>query len=162
MKEILLKNRSFATKVDDDDYEILNRYKWIYDSGYVKMACSGQIKMHRFIMGLEHGDKKEVDHMDHDGLNNQKSNLRICTTQQNQWNHRQRRGKSGFIGVSNSQSGRPKAHIQVDGKLIYLGRFDSLELAAKARDEAAIKYHGEFAVLNFPLTTTGAAAPGLL
>jgi hypothetical protein len=93
-----------------------------------------------------------VDHIDHNGLNNRRSNLRLCTAQQNARNHRpQLRGSSKYKGVSWRQDGKVfRALIWHNGKSINLGRFKNEIDAAKAYDKAAKKYFGEFAYLNFP------------
>lgn len=170
MKQITLTQGKVAI-VDDADYEHLNKFKW-----YAKLqngiwyACRTQktIRMHREIMKCP--DDKEVDHVDHDGLNNQRHNLRICDPVKNNQNRRSRKNSSSqFLGVSinkwltkdSGRNGRPTTYyppvwtatIFVDNKVLKLGNFPFTEEgekeAAKAYDAAA-KYHfGEFANLNF-------------
>jgi hypothetical protein len=91
-----------------------------------------------------------VDHRDGDGLNNQRENLRLCTHSQNMQNRRlQRNNRSGYKGVYWIKAqGVWAARITVNRVPINLGRFDTAEQAARAYDEAALKYHGEFARLN--------------
>lgn len=95
-----------------------------------------------------------VDHIDHDGLNNQRSNLRPATHAQNVRNGRMRNNNtSGYRGVNlQGQCTRWKAKIGLNGRQIYLGLYGTAEEAARAYDEAAIELHGEFASLNFPRT----------
>lgn len=153
MKLIPLTQRLFA-QVDDWNYEWLNQWKWyaqkdkktfyaargIWDNGHIKT-----IRMHREILNTP--DNVLVDHKDHNGLNNQEFNIRNVTHSQNQMN-KIGRGTSRYLGVTYQHGKYIKAKIRVDGKLIHLGTFLNDELAALAYNEAAIKYHGEFANLN--------------
>ncbi|MFH1369694.1 MAG: AP2 domain-containing protein [Planctomycetota bacterium] len=108
------------------------------------------IRMHRVIMNAPKG--LLVDHKNNDGLDNRRENLRLATSSQNNCNKRKRKNASSrFVGVSfNKLKRRWCAYICFNGKNIWLGWFDSEIEAAKAYDEAARKYHGEFAKLNFP------------
>ena len=109
--------------------------------------------LHRLIMGLTFGDKRMVDHIDGDGLNNRRSNLRIATVTQNQWNRRANKSPdrtSRFKGVGfypNKNCWR--ARITIDGKPTHIGYFLKEIDAAKAYDEVASRVHGEFSLLNF-------------
>ncbi len=99
-------------------------------------------------MGLEFSDKKQVDHEDGNGWNNQRFNLRIVTNQQNTFNQRPRIGLSNFKGVCLIE-GKWAARIQAGGNRIYLGYYDDERDAAIAYDEAARMFHGQYAFLNF-------------
>ena len=106
--------------------------------------------MHRRILNAQTG--QEVDHANHNGLDNCRENIRLCTKNQNQWNQNkhQRRTSSRFKGVS--WKGRNKkwcAQVQFNGKNIHLGLFTDDESAARVYDEAAKRLFGEFAKLNF-------------
>ena len=93
----------------------------------------------------------QTDHIDHNGLDNQRENLRICTVAENQRNRKaDSDNASGFKGVCFSRK-RHKwyAQITVDRKNMHLGSFDSPEEAARFYDLAALAYHGEFARTNF-------------
>jgi hypothetical protein len=106
-------------------------------------------RMHRAIMGDPEG--VEIDHEDRDEtLNNRESNLRIATHAQNQQNcGLQINNTSGVKGVTwNKDKQKWHARIWADERQIHLGLFDTLLEAAQARNEAALKYHKEFAVLN--------------
>jgi hypothetical protein len=109
--------------------------------------------MHRDVMGAPDG--LLVDHINQNGLDNRRSNLRIATGAQNQRNahgrgiHRGKASSSAFRGVSRSK-GKWGAHVSVNGRNIRLGTFVTEEAAARAYDKAARQYHGEFAGLNFP------------
>ncbi len=109
--------------------------------------------MHRQIMGVTN-EKCDVDHKDRNGLNNQRSNLRICSRSNNSKNRTSRKNSSSkYLGVHfHKQKGKNSkwvAQIFVDGAPIYLGRFTIEADAARCYDVAALKYHGEFANLNF-------------
>ena len=107
--------------------------------------------MHRQIMNAPKGTP--IDHKDHNGLNNTRENLRLATISENARNceKTKRPTSSKYKGVCwNKKSKKWQAHIHYNGISIHLGLFDSEEDAAKAYDEAAKIYHGEFAVLNFP------------
>ena len=152
MKQIPLTQGLFAT-IDDADYERVSQHKWcahvrrIRKTSYAVSYINGKLtSLHRFIMGLEDG-KVWVDHIDGNGLNNQRSNLRICTRNQNQQNRpKNKNNKSGHKGVFwDSSRSKWGCAIMVNRKKIMLGRFDDLEFAAFVYQEAARKYHGEFA-----------------
>jgi len=150
MKEIQL-SRGMVTLVDDEDYEFLNQWKWsvyqrrnifyAYRNIYIKNKITCVI-MHRLITDAPKG--KEVDHIDHDGLNNQKSNLRICTHSQNLKN-RSSSGKSKYLGVYR-QYGK---YIMACIAHKRIGSFKTEVAAARAYDEVAKELYGEFANLNF-------------
>ncbi len=154
MKEIQLTQGQVAL-VDDEDYEHLNQWKWyahkFKSTYYAGRTCraSGKpktIKMHREIMKTPAGFL--CDHKDHNGLNNQKCNLRNCTKSENNANGTSM-GSSKYLGVSYYKAAKKwQAYIRKDNKPIFLGKHDSENMAGKAYNEAALKYHGEFARLN--------------
>ena len=158
MKTIQL-TQGQVTQVSDDWYEMLNKDKWCANyNSYTKsfyavrttslLGKQKTIYMHRVIAGTPDGMK--TDHKDGDTLNNLPDNLRTCTHMQNMCNQgKHANNTSGFKGVSRHCE-KWQAHIKVDGKKFYLGVYLTPEAAAFAYDEAARKYHGEFAVLNFP------------
>ena len=164
MKLIPLSRGLFA-QADDEDFEELNKYKW---HAYKKPSQSDNltyarrntksvkgekrtiISMHRQIMKVT-DPKTHIDHMDHNGLNCQKSNMRLCVGSENVKNTSSHRNStSKYLGVSwDKARKRWLAVISANGKHKYIGVFVSEEDAARARDEFARKLHGEFANLNF-------------
>ena len=170
MREIKL-TQGFVATVDDEDYEWLSQWKWFAykcsKSFYAgRMNNENGVKailpMHRAIMGLNKGDDKIVDHINHNELCNQRFNLRVCSRRENCRNRlKQKNRASKYKGVGYNVFKyfskrkqeyvyyKPKwsAHIKVD-KLIHLGLFDTEEEAAKVYNLAAIKHFGEFAHLN--------------
>jgi hypothetical protein len=153
MIEIQLTKGMVAIVDDDCPIEILE-YKWQYHpKGYAKRISTLKGKktgifMHREIIGANKNE--QVDHVNGDKLDNRKCNLRLCTNSQNQSNRKiSKKNTSGFKGVQpHVRNGKMVARITVNKKNIYLGLFDSAKDAAIAYNEAAIKYHGEFANLN--------------
>jgi len=158
------------TMVDDEDYEYLNQWNWYaakckttfyiqrvsYTGGGRKAKKNKPIKMHRLIMKIT-DVKVFIDHKDGVTYNNQKYNLRTCNRSENGMNRIARWGKSKYIGVVHCRV-KDKwnywhASIRLNGKPIYLGSFPFTKegeiRAARKRDEAAKKYFGEFANLNF-------------
>lgn len=152
-KQIPLSQGLFAT-VDNEDFEYLMQWKWYAHKGnkttYAeRMEGNPQkvIKMHVQIMNP--GNMMKVDHKDLNGLNNQRCNLRVCTHAQNSVNDGlQKNNKTGFKGVCFAR-GKFHAGIKVNYKRIHLGVFQTAEEAAKAYDQAAKKYFGEYARTNF-------------
>lgn len=151
----------FRLKIDLEDYEKCNQYHWnIQHAGgvysYKYYAYTGinrkHVLLHRFIMNVT--DRKQaVDHINKDGLtdefDNRKYNLRVCTIRQNSCNvDKQKNNTSGYKGVvwyPYHNYNKWKAYVKQDYKTINLGYFDTLEEAVKARNEAEIKYYGEYA-----------------
>ena len=155
MKQIPLSQGKFAL-VDDEDYERVNQYKWCINSnGYAVTSyrdSNGKrkaMKMHRFILNLNKGDSL-VDHRDTIRINNQKYNLRVASFVENLRNQKiNKNNKSGFKGVRlHKPSSLYIAQIGINGKQKHIGYFKCSVEAAKAYNEAAIKYFGEFAQLN--------------
>ena len=154
MKEIKLTQGKVAL-VDDGDFEILNVYQWHIDKsrhGYYARRSKkwGVRPMHRVIMGLIKGEGHEVDHINGNGLDNRRCNLRICLQSQNAQNRRKIKLKSSqFKGVTKRKN-YPKwrARIRLSGKLENLGDFDNELQAAAAYNFAAVQKFGEFACLN--------------
>lgn len=147
-----LKNRGkYFAKVDDEDFEMLMKYKWSVRKQthtiYAQDSATAK-PMTRFLFNVPDG--MVVDHIDGDGLNNQKHNLRVCTPDQNSLNLTKTRGlktHSKYKGVSASR-GYWSASICLQHKSHFLGRFKTELEAAIAYNEKAKELHGEFAKLN--------------
>lgn len=152
-KKIPLTQGKFAL-VDDEDHEFLNQWKWSYCNGYAvrKRRQSNQnVYMHRAILErMGFTDFKECDHINRGKADNRRCNLRPVAHSQNMCNcSKSKNNTSGRTGVIwRERVKKWCAQIQVNGRHIHLGYFDDIEEAAQVRDEAAKKYHGEFAVLN--------------
>ena len=141
--------------VDAEDYPRLARHKWaVSQSRYNFYACrwihGKKISMHRLILNAPHG--MLVDHIDGNGLNNRKANLRLCTITQNNRNSRPyRNATSKYKGVCWEKACRKwYAKIKPNRKTISLGLFTDQIEAAVAYDRKAEVLFGEFAYLNFP------------
>lgn len=148
---ILTTKKNIEYIIDDEDFELVSKYHWYTDNkGYLRIERNRKkIKLHRLLTNCPKG--LTVDHINGNKLDNRRSNLRICTNQENVRNVVKRKNnKSGFKGVYwHTQSKCWRAKITVNGKCITVGGFKIKEDAAKAYDKAAIKYFGEFANLNY-------------
>lgn len=140
-------------KVDSGDIHVVTPFTWsAVTNGSAWYARHGQgghtVLMHRLIMRLGPDDPRQVDHINHDGLDNRRGNLRTATPSQNLGNCRP--AAEGYKGVTNYRPGSWVARIQVDKLPRYLGSYDTPEKAAVAYDQAATEAWGEYACLNFP------------
>ena len=158
MKLIHLTQNKYAI-VDDKDYEWLMQWKWYAHKSHntkdtfyaqrAKRTKEGRIVvMHREILGLKFGDGNRIDHCNGNGLDNQRCNLRLCTTSQNQMNRKISGGSSRFKGVRVKRDGI-YAYIGINNKKKYLGSFKTEIDAAKAYDDKARELFGEYANCNF-------------
>ena len=132
--------------IDPSDGPLVLPYKWSTAGRYAFAIIDGKrVMMHRLI--LDPPDDLLVDHEDGDGLNNQRYNLRACTHSENMRNRNKASGESKFKGVWLSRNSW-RAEINLNGKKIRLGSFDTETKAAKAYDRAAIELFGDFAKTN--------------
>ena len=156
MNRIKLTQGKYAI-VDDDMFDEINRHKWYYlkaksSRGYAVRSKkpNGKTKilfMHKAINQTPDG--MQTDHINGDKLDNRKENLRSCTQSENLYNQdKHKNNTTGFKGVFYDEGKYIRASIGHNNKLIYLGRYKTIEDGARAYNEAAIKYHGEFALLN--------------
>lgn len=147
------KGQVFQCLIDDEDADLLT-VKWKTrpsrtSSCHIQRGNETSIQMHRIILsrmlGRELERHEQVDHWNLNGLDNTRGNLRLATHSQNQANRKvQKNNKLGVKGVVENGN-KYRARIDVNGKCIHLGLFDTLEQARNAYIEAAKKYHGEFA-----------------
>ena len=157
MKKIELTQDKF-TIVDDDDYPWLSSFKWsVSADGYAirnkKLGYGKNNKrfeyMHKTVMHCD-GSIKQVDHINLDRLDNRKSNLRLCSMEQNRKNRKKTKNNtSGFKGVYfHKDTEKWLAQIKSDKKHYHLGLFIDKVEAARAYDKAALRLHGEYANIN--------------
>lgn len=158
VREIPL-NGGVVALIDEEDWPLVAEYRWRHQrtphgSGYVvahtkRVGGKRQtVAMHRVI--LRPGPGQWVDHANHDGLDNRRCNIRLCTPSQNAQNRRRIRGSIPLRGVSKRPDGKFQAAIRANGDGYFLGSFDTAVAAALAYDAAARILHGEFGHLNFP------------
>lgn len=133
--------QGLVAKVDAADAEWLNQWKWSASACHrgrhvaVRRGEGRTVYMHREILGLTPGDGLEADHLNHNILDNRRANLRVVTPAQNKEGQPSRGGSSRFVGVTwDGRRAKWRAQIQVDGKMLNLGRFPSEIDAARARD----------------------------
>jgi hypothetical protein len=160
MKEIIINSKKHGQKVimvDDKDYKWLTTFKWsIVKDAYTFYACrhdytngTKKIQMHRLILGLTN-PKILVDHLDKNGLNNCRNNIRIATCSQNcAYRRPSKNSTSKYLGVSwCNQKKRWRAQISKNRIDTHVGYFSIESDAAVAYNKKAIEIHGEFANLN--------------
>jgi len=149
MKKMPLTQGKFAL-VDDADYEWLSRWKWHAHEDHGNWyAERWRVRMHNEILPPPAG--LEVDHKNHDGLDNRRINLRLGTHAQNGANRLPNKNHSSIFKGVTRRGGRGKwqAAIRVNGQRTHLGQFGDEQQAARAYDAAALAAFGEFARTNF-------------
>jgi len=145
---IYFNNTGNYALIDSVDYDLVKGYCW-YETvqGYANTGGKGgkNVPLHRFLLQPKVG--MDIDHRDHQPLNNRRSNLRECTHAENERNRSLRiDNKSGCSGVHyRKDEDRYVVNIGLNGKNISLGRFENKQDAIDARHKAEIKYYGEFA-----------------
>lgn len=144
--------------IDAADAERVLKYKWHvrpdkHGGFYVKVCIDGKkLALHRFILDAPQG--MDVDHINHNPLDNRRCNIRVCTRAQNMMGQKPH-GGSPYKGTSFiTEKKKWIAQIGVSGKNIHLGYFDNAVDAARAYNEAAKRYFGEYALLNSVLAPT--------
>ena len=142
-----------SVKIDDEDIYKINKYKWtLKKNKYTYYVCTyikgRPLFMHRVITNASKGEI--CDHINHDGLNNMKSNLRLCTKAENNRNNLKHcKSSSKYKGITYDKKNKKyRAVIWYNYKFIHLGRYINEIDAARAYNLAAEKYHKEFACLN--------------
>lgn len=163
--ELIIKTKSYGELMvffDDDDYDLIRKYRWMiakgkkgvfYARGYIGKKQGGggvfeKTRMHRLIMNCP--DNLQVDHINGNGLDNRRINLRIATNAENCRNKKPHADSlTGYKGITFIKKKKLfYARIRVDGKLKSLGRSKDLKSAVIRYNNAALKYFGEFAYLN--------------
>jgi hypothetical protein len=149
--------QGYYAVVDEDDYERLSKLQW-YAHRQKRRVCAkasvgggDKLFLHRVVINAPAG--QSVDHINGDALDNRKKNLRLCDALNNSRGFRRKRVgvSSRFRGVYfYARDSKWVAEIKVNGRGMYLGRFDFEEQAGRAYDDAAVTHFGEFATLNFP------------
>lgn len=135
--------------IDKEDLEKVSAYKWHIEHSrknlnYAQTSLPGHtLRLHRLIMQSD----LQIDHINHNGLDNRKCNLRICTNAENNRNKNTNLNpKSGYTGIRyNEKCNSYYVRIMVNKKEISLGHYHSLEEALKARRDGELKYFGEYA-----------------
>ena len=152
--------KGLTAKINYTDRPLIERWSWcarLRKNGRAyaargTRASSGkfvQVYMHRCILGLRAGDRIGVDHINGDGLDNRRSNIRPSNQSQNLANQKVKKHSSLYKGVTwDARKHRWAARIKVNRKMINLGRFWDETDAASAYNNAANKYFGCFAKLN--------------
>lgn len=148
MKSIPLTQGQYAI-VDDEDYNELSKHKWSAQwdpkiKSFYAVRHSNRnfithkqiaIFMHRMIMGLEYGDKRQVDHIDHATLNNLRWNLRVVTHRQNHENRKDQSKHGAGIYRVNRMKNPYQLLLRIDGKRCHAGLFTTVEEAIVTRTE---------------------------
>lgn len=155
---IKYKQENVTFLIDDEDFQKIKDLKFYVDNSkisktyyivYYDKEYKNVKKLHRFLMNCPKG--KVVDHINGNGLDNRKENLRICTHRENLYNHKpHKNSKNLHKGVVFYKNKRKPYYsfIHVNGKTRYLGCYINAEEAALAYNQAAIKYFGNYAKLN--------------
>jgi hypothetical protein len=155
----------YKVLVDDEDFEKISRYKWRVSHNvernqiYVTRSYHADGKthllgLHRFIMNCVEGDGVHVDHINHNTLDNRKSNLRKVDNQRNCFNRSRTSSSTGYKGVwYREDTGSYRAMVRTEGKRYNCGQYTTPEEAAHAYDKMALYLFKECAYLNFPKET---------
>jgi hypothetical protein len=155
-----IKSKKHGTKqviIDDNDYELIKQHTWCLEKAegdvfYAitnirkKIGTKSMLRMHKLL----HPEYKIIDHINGNGLDNRRCNLRECTTAQNSYNAKKSRNKSSkYKGVSWSKRNLLwKGYVTVNCKTKWLGYFKTEKEAALAYNTHAKLYFGEFAKIN--------------
>jgi hypothetical protein len=132
-------------KVDDDDYEYLKTYEWVWRDGYAAMKTGRKYyQLHRMVMGVLFKEPIIVDHKDNDHENCQKVNLRRADRFQNQQNRLTNKNNTLPKGIRQLPSGKYNVRVQGWRKRYVFGAFNTVEEAVEARNQFSKELHGEF------------------
>jgi hypothetical protein len=158
MKELKL-TQGYIALVDDEDYELISQYKWhtfksrngLYGArnSSKKLGTQRKILLHRMLLNAPIG--LEVDHINGNGLDNRRENLRFASRAENQYNRVGKQKISAYKGVSlHNKTGLWRMRIEKAGER-YASYFKTEEEAARAYDAKAKELFGKYARLNFPV-----------
>lgn len=138
--------------VDDEDYDQLMKFNWIWRNGYACTKLFGSyIGMHRVIMGAMRGDPDLIDHKNGNHRDNTRANLRRANRFQNQQNRKTNKDNELPKGIRRLPSGAYNVRIQAYGKRKVIGTFPTLEEAMNERNRVAVYWHGEFFRASHPV-----------
>jgi hypothetical protein len=163
------KGQHVAVEFDEEDLPLFLAHRWrilnmkaskgvrYLQTTITEHGRARSVLFHRAVLGIT-DPKVHVDHINDEGLDNRRANLRTCTPSQNLANKRVLRvSKCGYRGVQKNSRGRSyNARIKVNNKLLHIGSYETPEEAAKAYDARAIEVFGAFARTNFPQEVTHA------
>lgn len=153
-------SKGMTALIDDEDCALVADFSWYArrmragDNWYAVGTYAGgqQIYMHRLILGAAAG--QQIDHINRDGLDNRRENLRFCTSAQNAANRIMPVGASGFRGVEikrdKFRTTPYRARLNFQRRTYFGSHHSDAVMAAREYDALAKKHFGEFAVLNFP------------
>lgn len=146
MKTFAMKN-GLEFMLDDEDYMLAVDHSWFLQNRYVQSVIKGKrVRLHRLLVDVKPGE--EVDHIDGNPLNNQKSNLRICSRRENAINRKPWSEKNHRRGVRRSKNGvKWEAYILIGRDYHNLGRYNTEEDACRAYNDVAKTLSGEYAWL---------------
>lgn len=159
MSKLIPLTKGYSAIVDDEDYDRIVQHNWQIATGktiggvYAKRTVGRKgnrktVLMHREVLQLQ-SPPPFVDHINYDGLDNRKSNLRLCTLSENSVHRRLKSNPSGFRGVTFYKRDKKWcAQIRFKNRCVNLGYFRTPQEAAIAYDTAALMLFGEFAVIN--------------
>ena len=148
MSRTIRLTKGFVATVDGADFKPLSQHYWhahvTKNTTYARSRINGRlVYMHRLLLSAPRG--KEVDHVNSDGLDNRRSNIRLCTKSQNNANRRSFKGTSRYKGVYfDKKRNRWVAEIQKDGRRRWLGMFEDESDAGEAYRNASLELFGEF------------------
>jgi hypothetical protein len=131
--------------IDTEDIPLVSSRKWCSDKGNYVISGKESLYLHRLIMNANNG--QTIDHINHNGLDNRKANLRFCTYVQNMQNSKMSSNNNSGVKNVCKVNGRDRwdVTLRVNGKKKYIGRFNTLEDAKLSAQKSRLKYHGAFA-----------------
>lgn len=163
MPELVINSKTYGTHVvlyDEQDAHKVEPWSWSLFKGHNTYYAARRtprpnrktILMHREVTDCPKG--MMVDHINRNGLDNRRANLRVCTMSENMMNRtKTKQNSTGYKGVYHTDDSKVnpyKAKIQKDKKVYCIGRYSTAKEAARAYDAKAKELFGEFAKLNFP------------